>query len=305
MLIITIKEILNFLKKEKISYQFIGNENNTISGFSSLSKYRPNTMTWVRKTEKLYEVQQEVISLLIVQEGICATVVNQIITPESKRVFFLIIEHFFAPILEQRQPIGENCYISSAVHLGKGVIIGHGCVLDGDIFIDDNTHVGHNVIIINHVSIGKNCVIQPGCVIGIDGYAYTEDQNKKKKMVRHYGGVVIENNVWIGANTNIARGTIDNTVIGENTKVDANVHIAHNVVIGKNVSIIAQSEIMGSVHIGNDAYISTSIIRNQLQIGCAAFVAMGAVVTKDVPDSVMIAGVPAKVIKKLESEVEI
>lgn len=257
-------------------------------------------MTWVRAAKKLFEVQQEDISLLVVQEGIRADAPNQIVTSESKRAFFSIIEHFFAPVREQLQSIGENCYISPAVRLGKGVIIGHGCVLDGDISIDDDTHIGHNVVIMNRVSIGKNCVIQPGCVIGVDGYAYVEDKEKRKKMVRHYGGVVIENNVWIGANTNIIRGTIDNTVIGENTKIDANVHIAHNVVIGRNVSIIAQGEIMGSVHIGDNAYISTSIIRDQIQIGDCAFVSMGAVVTKDVPASVMVGGVPAKIMKHLE-----
>ena len=74
--------------------------------------------------------------------------------------------------------------------------------------------------IVNKVSIGSNCVIQSGVVIGHDGFSYSEDPERNKRMIKHHGGVVIGNDVFVGSNTAIARGTIDDTVIGDGTKID-------------------------------------------------------------------------------------
>ena len=102
----------------------------------------------------------------------------------------------------------------------------------------------------------------------------------------------------IGANTCIDRGTLSDTIIGEGTKIDNLVHIAHNVVIGKNCTIVCLSCIAGSVHIGDDVHVYIgAIIRDGRRVGKGAIVGMGAVVTKDVEENDIVVGVPAKSIK--------
>ena len=115
-----------------------------------------------------------------------------------------------------------------------------------------------------------------------------------KTMVRHFGGVSIGDEVLIGANTCIARGTIDDTLIGKGSKIDALNLIAHNVVIDSNVGCAGGSMISGSVQLKSGSYIVDSIIKNQLTVGEGAFVGMGSVVIKDVPDGATVYGVPAR-----------
>lgn len=299
-----IKEILDFLNSENVEYCYIGDKFCKINGFSSLSQYKQGTMTWIRAQEKISDLNKVTgdISLIVVQDGISVDTKNQIVTKQSKQAFFSIIEHFYDPNSNKPAEISQHAYIADTVRLGKNVSIGHGAVLDGDIVVGDNTVIGHNVTIANRVHIGNNCTIQAGCTIGLDGYGYTQDTNYHKTMVKHYGGVTIEDDVWIGSNTDINRGTIDDTIIGKNSKICPCVHIGHNVSIGKSVSVIANCAMYGSVQIGDYGYISAGNIRDQVKIGEGAFVAMGAAVTKDVPDYTMVGGVPAKKIREMEKK---
>ena len=153
-----------------------------------------------------------------------------------------------------------------------------------------------NVVIRNRVSIGCNCIIQSLAVIGIDGYGYFEDASQMKTMLRHFGGVVIEDRVFIGSHTNIARGTIDDTVIRSGTKIAPSTHIGHNNYIGENAAIIC-SQLFGSVQVGDNAYVTASVVRNQKKVGKNVVVGMGSVVTKDVEENRVVLGVPAREIR--------
>lgn len=291
---IKIEEILKFLESEGIEFIFSGNKDVQISGFSSLGQYRPNTMTWIKNLESIPEgFECSNISLAVAQKGIEVSTENTIKTPESKHAFFAVLEQFFMSE-EDRPAIGHGTYISLHVKLGNNVKIGHNCSLDGEITIGDNTIIWDNVTIINRVEIGKNCTIQSGVRIGHDGYGYTEDLYHAKTMIKHFGGVYIGDDVFIGPNCSIYRGTIDNTKIGNGCKIDGNNFFGHNVILGKRVSVIAGTVFYGSVLVGDDAYIATSYIKNQTNIGQRAFIGMGSVVTKDVPPDTTVAGVPAK-----------
>ena len=177
--------------------------------------------------------------------------------------------------------------------IGKYVRIGHNCSIDGDITIGDNTKIANNVVISNRVIIGSNCEIQSLSVIGEDGFGYSEDEEHKKVMVKHYGGVMIGDDVFIGSHVNIARGTIDNTVIESGVKIAPTTHIGHNNIIERNSTVIC-SQLFGSVHTKENAYITSSVIRNQCTIGAYATVGMGSVVTKDVDDKKTVIGAPAR-----------
>lgn len=287
-----IKDILLYLDSIGIEYIFTGDESNEVKGFSSLKNYEMDSFTWV-KNEKSYELIYGNLHLAFVQKGLEVKSNNIIYSKESKLAFFKTIEHFYSnkPI---KGAIGINTYISPTVRLGSDVVIGANCILDGEVVIGDNTIIGNNVTIINKVSVGSNCEINSGSVIGHDGFGWTEDEDHIKTMVKHFGGVTIGNNVLIGPNSVIDRGTIDNTLIKDGVKIDALCFIAHNVIVNENAILITNSKLYGSSSVGKNAYIATGIVKNQCSIGENAIVGMGAVVVKDVCDNTTVVGNPAK-----------
>ena len=289
-----ISAILAFLTQQGIPFSFEGDPEEMVERFSSLTRYRPGTFTWVKTQKNIPpELDQSAVRLAFVSEEVSGSFPNVIRSPQSKRAFFFTIEHFYDQP-EEKPAVGQFTYISPKVKLGKNVCIGHNCTLDGDITIGDNTVIWNNVVLVNRVSIGRNCVIHSGAVIGQDGYAFTEDEQHRKTMVRHYGGVSIGDWVHIGENVCISRGTIDDTVLEDGVKIDALGHIAHNCYFGENANMSVPCSVSGSVHIGRNAYIAGTIIRNQCRVGEDAFIGLGAVVVRDVPPGETVAGVPAK-----------
>ncbi|MEG0391999.1 MAG: DapH/DapD/GlmU-related protein [Anaerovoracaceae bacterium] len=291
-----IKEILEFLTKEGVDYDFRGDENVEIKGFSSLKKYKPQTITWIRSDEYFSgEIPAKEMALVVGGEDLTVPFPNLIQTQDPKRIFFRILDQFFPRTELVREPIGANTYLSPEVSLGKNVTIGRNCVLDGRITIGDNTQIANNVTILNEVTIGKDCYIQTNVIIGQEGLAYSVNADGSFEMVKHYGGVTIGDRVMIGANTEIDRGTIDDTIIETGTKIDILCHVAHNVHLGKNVTLIANSLVYGSTEVGEGSYIASGIIKDNLRLGKNVTVGMGSVVLKDVPDNKTVIGVPGKI----------
>jgi len=156
--------------------------------------------------------------------------------------------------------------------------------------------------IIPKIIFGKDVHVEITSVIGSDGFSYERDEFGILHKFPHYGGVEIGNNVDIGANACIDRGTFENTIIGDGTKIDNLVHIAHNVKIGKNCVIIAGSVIGGSCVIGDNCWISpNACIRDGIKIGNNVLVGMGAVVLEDIEDNWVVYGIPTKRIRKGKS----
>lgn len=298
---IKIREILRFLDESKEMFCFKGNEEDEISGFSSLPCYCSDTVTWCKKPESINQLgkSDDLYKLIVGPEGIGDTerCLNLITVENPKKIFFMIVEKFFNHDTELPE-IGKGTYISKDVKIGDSVRIGYNCVIDGKVEIGDNTVIYNNVNIINKVKIGKNCVIHSGVNIGHDDYSYTEDEEHNKFMIKHYGGVMIEDDVFVGANSVINRGTIDDTTIGRGSKIDAFCHVSHNVIMGEKNALISGTRLYGSVRTGENVYIASAIVKNQLNVGKNAVIGMGSVVLNDVADDEVVAGVPAKVIKK-------
>lgn len=294
-----ISEILSFLRESNIPFEFFGDHEVEVEGFSSLAHYKNNSFTWIKAQKNIpngFNLSE--IKLAFVSEEVRAEDIDNIIrTPESKRAFFFTVEHFYGQE-EKRPAVGEFTYISPKVKLGKNVRIGHNCTLDGDISIDDNTVIWNHVTIVNKVHIGKNCDIRSGTVIGHDGFAYTEDCEHKKTMVKHFGGVDIGNNVLVGESVCIHRGTIDDTILEDGVKIDALSHIAHNCYFKRNSAAAAPCRTNGSVKIGENAYLAGALVRNQCEVGDNAFVGLGAVVVKNVEANQTVVGNPARPIVK-------
>lgn len=292
---IQISEILTFLKKAGIPFSFSGDEAAGVERFSSLANYKDGSFTWIKGQKNIPEgFDLSRLALVFTAEDVdVGTAPCVIRTAESKRAFFSTIEHFYEE-QEERPAIGQFTYISPKVKLGKNVRIGHNCTLDGEIIIGDNTVIGNNVTIVNKVMIGTNCEIQSGSVIGHDGFSFTERAEHKKTMVRHYGGVVLGNDVYIGAATVIERGVVDDTIISNGCKLDCCCLIGHNSVVEEDCALVGQTLLLGSVHMEKNSYVASGIVRNQCSLGENSVVGIGSIVVKDVPANQTVIGNPAK-----------
>lgn len=296
-MVITITDILKYLEKQQYEFQFHGNEQVVIEGFSSLNNYREQTVTWIKKEENWNPDLKNRISLCIVQNGVQVDAANQIISDNSKLIFFSIIDHFWNE--EKTASVAKSAVVDSE-HIEQDVSIGENCYIGKDVTIGHNTVIEHNVCIYHRVTIGDNCIIHSGTVIGADGFGYSVNEAGQPVKVPHYGGVRIGDDVEIGANSCIDRGTIDDTVIASHVKIDNLVHIAHNVKIEASAMIVAGAIVCGSAVIEREGYVAPGgIVKNQMHIGKNAFVGMGAVVTRPVEDHTVVAGIPAKPLRSV------
>jgi UDP-3-O-[3-hydroxymyristoyl] glucosamine N-acyltransferase len=157
------------------------------------------------------------------------------------------------------------------------------------------TSIGAHAWIGPNVVIGANCIIGPGVRIGQDGFGYQKGPEGRWNRKPQSHGVVIGDDVHVGANTCIDRGSYRNTTVGRGTRIDNLVHVAHNAQIGEDCLIIALAMIAGSAVIGDRAYVAPcSAIRDHREVGEDAFIGLGAVVVSDVEAGETVAGVPAK-----------
>lgn len=294
---ITIGEITNFLDLIEENFQFIGCKDDQIIGFSSLTNYKKDTITWIKNIEFIEENINKKIRLVVLPSTDLnmTRFSNVIMTNNPKRVFFSILSEFYGEKKVSKK--GLNNVISNTARISEDINIGNNCTIGDNVEIGGGTEIFNNVVIANNVRIGKNCTIKSGSVIGEIGFGYSINDCGQSVRVPHFGSVMIGNNVDIGANTTIERGTLDDTIIEDNVKIDDLCQISHNVLIGENTNIITNTSVFGSVKIGKNCYISTSQIRNQVIIGDNVIVGMGAVVVKDVENNKVVAGVPAKVIR--------
>ena len=155
-----------------------------------------------------------------------------------------------------------------------------------------------HVSIREEVIIGDRVIIQNGAVIGSDGYGYVMVDGKHEKIPQ-IGTVIIEDDVEIGANTAIDRARFEKTIIGEGTKIDNLVHIAHNVITGKHCLIIAQAGVSGSARLGNYVILAGQVgVVGHLTIGDGAIVTAQSGVSKSLKAGEQVFGSPAQPIKK-------
>lgn len=301
-------DILKYLDEKGIEYSAIRIIDEDIKGYSSLFNYKEGTMTFVAPERKFESVEEgflgKKIRLIIIgrkeSDNDCFSSVIQVRDPRA--VFFDIIDGLLdrpadegvTGISSDPTVYRKNSYISESARIGKNVRIGVGCVIEGNTVIGDNTEIHHNVVIRNKTKIGSNCMIHSGVIIGEYGFGYIVNELGEKIMLRHYGGVTIEDDVHIGDNSVIIRGAIEDTVIHKGVKINTMVHIAHNDNIGEGTLITSPCHVCGSVTIGKNCHIAGTTIRNQRSVGDKAVVGLGAVVVKDVDSGVTVIGNPAK-----------
>lgn len=191
---------------------------------------------------------------------------------------------------------GKNVLIGNNVSIGSNCLIGHNTIIEQNVSIGNNCSIGSNVLIRN--SLIKNSVnVLDNCVVGKHGFGFFPI-NDKNLRYPHIGVVILEDNCEIGCGCTIDRGSMSNTVIGKNTFLDNQIHIAHNVRIGENSIIAGQVGIAGSSVIGKNVRIGGQAgISGHLKIGNNVEIAGGSGVIKNIPDNSKVMGYPAKNIR--------
>ena len=224
---------------------------------------------------------------------------QQLIFVDNPRAAFIKIINKIYNKDKKNVGVSPTAIISATASIGSDCYIGNNAIVGEECKIGNNTVISDRAVIVQKCIIGNNCIIEPGVIIGADGFAYERDK-KTLELERfpHIGGVAIGNNVEVCANSSIARGSLSDTVIGDGTKLDALVHVAHNVIIGRNCELTAGTVIGGSTTIGDTCWTGlNSTLKNKIKIGNKVIVGAGALVIHDVPDEDIVAGVPAKSIK--------
>lgn len=258
-----------------------------IDGFSTIEVERPR-LAMMKLITLFYEEP-------LTNEGIHPTAV---IHPEAK--------------LGQNVSIGANVVLAKGATIGDNTKILANCYIGNDAIIGADCFFHPGVNVGDRVQIGNKCILHHGVSLGADGFSFvTENPNNieqarkdgeiKDTGVEHVifkinsiGSVVIGNNVEIGANTAIDRGTIENTTIGDNTKIDNLVMIGHNCKIGSGCMIVSQVGIAGSCEIGDRVVLAGQAgLADHIKIGADSIIAAKAGVTKSFPEKSIVVGAPA------------
>ncbi|MDA8706477.1 UDP-3-O-(3-hydroxymyristoyl)glucosamine N-acyltransferase [Candidatus Pelagibacter bacterium] len=196
---------------------------------------------------------------------------------------------------------GKNVLIGENVRFGNNCLIGHNAIIEKNVSIGNNCSIGSNCIIRNSF-IKDDVKILDNCVIGKHGFGFFPSDNKNSRYP-HIGIVIIEDNCEIGCGSTIDRGSMSNTIIGKNTFLDNQIHIAHNVKIGENSIIAGQVGIAGSTTIGNNVKIGGQAgLSGHLKIGNNVEIAGGSGVIKNIADNSKVMGYPAKNIREFLKE---
>ena len=202
----------------------------------------------------------------------------------------------------------DKSYIAPKTKIGKETIIEPFVFIDENVIIGDNCYIKSGVKIYKNVTIGNNCVIGANTVIGDIGFGIERQNTGERKKISfegipmkmpHYGGVVIGNNVEVGALTTIVSGAIEPTIVEDYVKIDDHVHVAHNVKLREGVLVVAAAEISGSTEIGKSSWIGpNSSLIQKIKIGENNIIGIGANVLKSSKANEVLVGNPAKNLKK-------
>jgi UDP-3-O-[3-hydroxymyristoyl] glucosamine N-acyltransferase len=223
-------------------------------------------------------------------------------------VDFLYPDEKIATIISEKASIaktakiGNNVSIADFAVIGEGVVIGNNSRIGPNCYIGDNVEIGEHTEVysnctITFAKIGSNVTIKPGARIGQDGFGFAKS-SKGLIKVKQLGRVMIGNHVEIGANTCIDRGAIEDTIIGDGSKIDNAVQIGHNTIIGKSCIVCGQVGLAGSTKVEDFVMLGGQVgVAGHLNIGTGSMIAAGSGIMSDVPAKSIMGGSPATSIR--------
>lgn len=275
-----------------------------VKGVSSFNSITPNTLLFYNKNAKpaITDAQQAVLSTCLVlskKKSFFPDSISVLTVKNPRLSYAFILHRFFKPA--NNAGISKTAQIHHEVKPGKNVYIGDFVVIEKNVVIESNVIIDSHAVIKSGVFIGSGTHIKSGAVIGDEGFGFDFDDRNKPVRIPHMGKVKLGKNVEVGVNCVISKGTIDDTIIEENVKINDLSKIAHNVFIGKN-TVVTGARINGSVRIEADCWISPgAVIQNKIHIGKGAKIGTGAVVVNNINANTVAYGNPAVEVRKNKS----
>ncbi len=289
---------------EHIGGELVGEKEHLVSKVSSLDTAENSEISFLNNSKFESELNTTQAGCVLVSKKYFDQCLTNLQTPrnfivcEDPYLAFAFVAQLFDTTPKPAKGISDRAYISTSAQIGNSVSIASGASIGDNTIIGDNVSIGANVaigedtiigancIIYSLVSIypntriGENCILHSNCVIGSDGFGYANKQGEWVKIPQS-GGVVIGNNVEVGANACIDRGALKDTIIRDGVKIDNLCHIAHNVDVGENTAMAAFTGIAGSSTIGkNCTFSGRSSIIGHLNIADKTHLTAGTLVNK-------------------------
>ncbi len=287
---IPVKEIA-----EKIGAKILGDVDQLAYGINEIHKVEKGDINF-SDLEKYFEKSLNSAASIIIlnKEADCPPGKTILVCENPFEAYDSIVKTYrpFNPIKEENsnKDIHPSCIIEPGVQIGSDVSIG------------DGSYIHANAIIRDHVKIGKHVVIQSNAVIGGPAFYFKKEEGVYKQWTTG-GQVIIEDNVLIGAGCTIANGVSGNTIIGEGSKLDCQVHIGHGVVVGKNCLFAAQVGIGGKTMIGDKVVLYGQVgVAQNLIIGEGVVVLAKSGVSKNLEANKVYFGYPAAEAKQMYRE---
>lgn len=303
---------------ELLEGELIGNADVPLSTIGSIEDAPAEALTFIRSSSFAKFWASSSCGCALVSAGIEVPGHDPetralIVVPDADEALVAILDAINPNRVRPSAGIHPSAVIDPAAHIDPSAAIGPGCMVGARSSIGANTVLMHNVTIGVNTHIGADTILEPGvviedrctvgdrchfganCVIGTDGFGYLPPTEKRGAMkVPQIGTVELGNDIELGACVTIDRAKLGATTIGDRTKIDNQVHVAHNCVVGTDTLICGRTTLGGSVTVGDFAMIGGAVVLNdQAVVGKHAKVAGGAVVLEGVPEGETYAGMPA------------
>jgi UDP-3-O-[3-hydroxymyristoyl] glucosamine N-acyltransferase len=296
---------------ERLGGSLVGEGSIPISGVASLADAGPLDVSLYADHRYQRELMSTKAGALVTRERIAEIAVPQIVHPDPFLALAALLDLFHpkpthAPGVDDRAFVSPSARVApdATVYpfafVGEGASVGPRAVLHSGVFLGPEASVGEdsvlwpNVVIREGCRVGKRVVIHAGAVLGADGFGFARREGKFVK-IRHVGIVIVEDDVEIGANAAIDRGTLGRTLIRRGVKIDNLVHIAHNVEVGEDSAMAAQVGISGSTVIGKRVLMGGQVgLVDHLEVGDGAVLIAQSGVIGDVPAGATLSGYPAR-----------
>jgi UDP-3-O-[3-hydroxymyristoyl] glucosamine N-acyltransferase len=295
--------------------KIVGDPTMVITGVSEIQNGRESTITFLGNIKYKKYLPTTGASAVVVPEESLLDNKPGIVHHNPQLAIAKILGEFTSK-LRYTSGVNETAYVDSKAKIGKNVTIGPFSVIEAGVIIGDDSIIGSHTVIDQKTSIGKNCkifsnihiyhgtnigdnaIIHSGTVIGSDGFGFVTDQDINHKIPQN-GYVIIGNDVEIGANCAIDRGTIGDTIIEDQCKLDNHVHLAHNVRLGKGCLLTAAVTIAGSVEVGEFCIFAGHVgVAPHVKIGARSVLAAKTGVSKSLTGGKVYAGMPAREIRE-------